>query len=351
VQEFDSLTRRGQLGRLRRLGHRALARFDIHDARLTSLSFAENATFRVRAGGGVYMLRISRPGVHAPSTVASEMAWLAALRRDMDLGLPEPVPSSDGALVVSVGEPGVPEERICVLLRWLDGRRVDGGLAPVHLARVGTVLARLHAHAESWAPPPGFARPRVATLTDAAKAEAFPSADAARRGEHPSRDDGERAVELVARFVSPGDAVVVSRALDHVRATTRELLRTDSFGLVHGDLHPWNVLFRGSEALAIDFDDCGWSFHLYDLQVALSELRSRPGYDALRTAFLEAYATERPVPVGFDAHLARLFLLRSIQILTWILESRDRPPFRCGWRTWAREELDLITSELPSLEP
>jgi Ser/Thr protein kinase RdoA (MazF antagonist) len=350
VAEFSSLTRRGQLARLRRVGRAALARYGIDGAALTTLGYAENATFRVDTGGARYLLRMNRPRVHTAGTIESEMAWLRALRLDTRLGVPEPVPATDGSLVVSLQDPAVPDPQLCALLRWLDGRLVDKRLAPSQLALVGTLTARLHTHSSSWTPPARFARPRVDVLTDAAKAEALPSAAAALPGEHPSQDDGGRALEIVESLVSAADAALVGRALELVRATSKELDDSDSFGLIHGDLHYENVLFLGSEARAIDFDDCGWGHHLYDLAVTLSKLRSRPRYDELQDAFLAAYAAERPLPEGFAIQLQNLFVLRELQILSWILESRERAAFREHWRRWAREVLDWLATSLDALE-
>jgi hypothetical protein len=58
---------------------------------------------------GPYLLRINRPRVQTPDTIGSEMAWLSALRRDTDLGVPEPVAARDGSFVVLAGDPGVPK--------------------------------------------------------------------------------------------------------------------------------------------------------------------------------------------------------------------------------------------------
>lgn len=351
MREFASLSRRGQLGRLRRLGRTALASYGLEAAVLTPLGYAENATFRVVGSDRAeYVLRMNRPGVHTASTIASEMAWLEALRRDTGLGVPEPVAAHDGSLVVAAGDVAVPDQCLCVVLRWLDGRFVNKRLTPAHLAHVGTMTAGLHAHAESWVPPTGFERPRVDLLTDAAKAGALPSALAALPGEQPSRDDGDRTLELVRRLVSRKDAALVARALELVRRTLKELAETDHFGLIHADLHYENFLFHGSEVFAIDFDDCGWGFHLYDLAVTVSELRGRPRYDALRDALLGAYAAERPLPADYETQLPRLFVLRLVQILAWILESRGHAAFREHWRRWAREVLDALAMALRPVE-
>jgi Ser/Thr protein kinase RdoA (MazF antagonist) len=110
------------------------------------------------------VLRI-RPGVHTPATIASEMAWLQAVRRDTGLGVPEPVAARDGSLVQLARAAGVPRPRVCVLLRRLEGRFVDEGLTPRHLRAVARLQVALQEHTAGWTPPEDFARPRVDTLT------------------------------------------------------------------------------------------------------------------------------------------------------------------------------------------
>ena len=342
---FASLTRRAQLARLGRLGRSALQSFGLEDARLTLQRHEQNTTFRVDARGGPYLLRVSRPEVHTSNSVGSELAWLSALRKDTDLGVPEPIAASDGSLVVVARDQGVPEPRVCVLLRWLQGRFIDERLTPTRLWQVGVLEGRLQEHAASWAPPSGFLRPRVDTLTDAGRIASMCSAAVAGHGDHPTPEDADQALQLVESLVSSADAALLARALVVVRATTRALAEEPgAFGLIHGDLHYENFLFHGSEARAIDFDDCGWGFHLYDLAVTLWELESRPRYDELRDGLLGAYAQIRPLPREHATHLRALFVLRRMQMLLWILESREHAAFRDGWHAWAREELDAIAA-------
>jgi Ser/Thr protein kinase RdoA (MazF antagonist) len=347
---FASLSRRAQLSRLRRLGRTALASYELDNARLTLLRFEHNTTFRVDASNGRYLLRINRPQVHGPDTIASEMAWLTALRRDTDIGVPEPVAARDGSLVLVGGDTGVPEARSCVLLRWLDGRFVNRGLVPVHLRRVGLLAGRLQEQAATWAPPAGFLRPRVDTLTSQGKIDSIsPSAAAALDGEHPSAADADRAIGLVEALFSRKDATILEKALEVVWATTQRLAEeTSAFGLIHGDLHHENFLFDNGEARAIDFDDCGWGFSLYDLAVTLFEIEDRPRYDELCDALLGAYATTRRLPPDYAMRLDALLVLRRMQILLWIIESREHAAFRDEWRRWARDELDTIAAAIPS---
>jgi Ser/Thr protein kinase RdoA (MazF antagonist) len=314
------------------------------------LRHEHNTTFRVdprpsdEAAKRRYVLRINRPGVHTTQTIAAEMAWLRALRTETGLSVPDPVPSSDGSLVTQAAAPGVPEPRACVLLRWMDGTFLDARLMPRHLAEVGGLIGSLHDHAGGWTPPAGFVRPRVDTLTSAGKVASIASRDGSADGAViPSTGDGEQARALVGDLLTASHLGLFDEALVIARATTATLARTDdSSGLVHGDLHPENVLFFRGDARAIDFDDCGWGFWLYDAAVALWELEGRPWYPEYRTALLEAYARRRSLPPAAEQHLAALSLLRRLQILLWVLESREHPAFRDDWRPWARKELDGI---------
>lgn len=348
MKPYTTLSRRSQLGRLRRLAQRALARYGIAAQRLTPLRHEHNTTWRVDAGADRYVLRIHRPHTHTQAAIASELAWLAALRRDTTLGVPQPVAALDGSLVVQVADAGVPEPRSCVVLHWLTGSFAEDSLTPRHLRHVGVLQASLQEHSSTWLPPAGFTRARIDNLTAQARRDGtFSTAAQAAAQDHPTPEDCARAIGLVAELVSAEDAALVAMALEQVRAATRELsTQPDSFGLIHADLHYENVLFAAGEARAIDFDDCGWGFYLYDLAVTLSELRHLERFDELRAALVDAYARRRSLPERYEDYLHAFVLLRRMQLLVWVLESREHAAFRGEWQAWAREELDPLGVEL-----
>lgn len=92
MQPFDRLTYRGQLQRLPRLAHSALAHYAVPEPRLIRLRHETNTTFRVLAADRQqYVLRIHNPQGHTVAQIRSELQWLMALRQDTDLGVPEPV--------------------------------------------------------------------------------------------------------------------------------------------------------------------------------------------------------------------------------------------------------------------
>jgi Ser/Thr protein kinase RdoA (MazF antagonist) len=342
-------SRRHQIGRIRRAGEGALGRFGLERPALRLLRHEHNTTFRVDVEGSTFVLRIHRQGVHRSETINSELAWLRALNVDTDLGVPEPVVALDGSPVVLVPDPGGHEPLAVVLFRWQPGRFVDKRLTPGHLRQVAVLQAGLQRHAAGWERPEGFLRPRVDTLTSAAKKSSIALADDS-RGPHPSSDDADASLALVDELLSRADTDTVAQALQIVRATTGDVAKQPAtIGLIHADLHYENVLFHNGRARAIDFDDCGWGSHLYDLAVTLSELEGHDRYPQLRDALLEEYAHHLPLPTNHHDQLNALILLRRVQLVIWILESRHHAAFG-DWDQWARTDIRHIAVALRHFE-
>lgn len=127
--------------------------------------------------------------------------------------------------------------------------------------------------------------------------------------------------ELITELVSAGHAEVFATALEAVWASTRELgAQPGNAGLIHGDLHQENYL-------------------LHDLAVTLSELEGRPRYGELRAALLDEYTGLRPLPRRAETHLEAFGTLRQMNLLMWVVESRDHPAFRDDCQAWTREQL------------
>jgi Ser/Thr protein kinase RdoA (MazF antagonist) len=354
MQPFEALSYRGQARRLAELAREALAVYALPPARLRLLRHETNTTFRAdMPDDRRYVLRIHRPDGHSLPAVRSEMLWLQALCREPDLHVPEPVPAHDGTLVREVEVPGVPGPRLCVVFRWIEGRFFGEGLTPAHLEQVGALTARLHLFSAGWQPPTDFTRSRVDTLSAAARRSSPLSPDAVAAdaaNDHPSAADVAQAVGLVAATCAPEDRVTVEAALDRIRAVLRELgYAPDAFGLIHGDLHQENYCFHGGTVRAIDFDDCGYGHYLYDLGVTLIELQQLPRYEELRAALLAGYRRLRPLPMAHEHYLEVFFALRRLQLLMWVLESREHPAFRDEWIPWSRDLLAGVERFLATL--
>ncbi|HEX8221103.1 MAG TPA: phosphotransferase [Chloroflexia bacterium] len=323
VAENGTANRNRKLEQHRELATAALEQYCLAGAELTLLSDADNTVFRVdvpgaesfnrhpylgKVGGRRFVLRVSN-GQHAEAT-RSELIWLAALLRDTDLTVPEPVPTRDGALLASSNVPHA-ESASVVLLRWVDGQSLDAGLDPEMMVKVGRYMAELHAHSESFTPPAGFQRPRWDRnrLFGAGSVLRAPNA---------------------GRYFSRGELKLFEAAAERVGRTMQRLGEGhEVFGLIHADLHNRSYLFQGDRVGAIDFSDCGWGYYLYDIAIALGELKHRDDYPALHAAFLAGYRQVRPLSEQHEGLINTFMVARRVDLVNNILSWED--PFLLPW--------------------
>ncbi|MEV7092486.1 phosphotransferase [Amycolatopsis sp. NPDC051045] len=298
TRPFAELDRAGRTRRLRRLAEAALTAYAVPVARLTPLAHGLNTMFRVDgADGHRYVLRVQRPDGPGAAQVRAEMAWLATLRRETDLVVPQPVPTRARDLITVVADPAVPEPRTCVLCHWVDGRFADERLTAPQLYEVGRFTARLHLHGGRMN---GLDRGRVDDLTEFGRTQV----------------DGFSAAVVDRAVTAAGGDQRIREAVARVRAVRAELgYGADAFGLVHGDLHQENYLFHRGRVRAIDFDDCGYGHYAYDLAVAVTALAHLPQREELREALLDGYRSVRPDAATTDhAVLAAFAGLRRVQL-------------------------------------
>jgi Ser/Thr protein kinase RdoA (MazF antagonist) len=305
------LTRRQRIARMRQLAAHALDAYPLADRTLRFIADEENATFQVCAtapdGRDRFLLRVHRPARHgrdvdSAAAVASELRWLAALRAETDLLVPAPLGTIDGQLTTLAASADVPEPRVCSVLRWMDGRIHEAAPRPVHLRRLGSVMARLQNHAEQWQPPPGFVRIRWDWETFFGDTMVYGGVPAA------------QAWDLLPDDLRRKFALVASR----MRRVMTDLGEDPgSFGLIHADLHLGNALFWRDQVRVIDFDDCGFGHWLYDIAVALWELRHLDDYENFRLALIEGYTRHRPLPPGGLTHLDDFIAAREVAFGLW----------------------------------
>lgn len=308
LDSFDVLPLRTQLARLRTVAMQAIERYPIDVAHVRQVSHGENTTFRVTAVDGAdYLLRVHRPqrhgrGVDSAAAIRSEMDWLSAIARESPVSAPVPVLSARGELTEVVDHSAVPGQRVCSVLRWMNGTQRKHSALPVHLARVGCAMAELHDHARGWTRPPGFVRMRWDWNTFFGDVMVY----------------GKVGAKEAWTLLPSNLRSKFERVADHVGSVMAELGDgPDAVGLIHADMHMGNVVFHHGEARPIDFDDCGVGYWLYDIAVALWEMRHKDNYPECRSAFLSGYRAVRPIADDVLGHLDSFIAAREVAFGLW----------------------------------
>ncbi len=281
---------------------RALAPYGLDDARVRLLARHTNTMYRVDAAGECYVFRVSAPGLRTEREIASELAWLSALRKDTDLLVPEAVATRSGRRLVRVGSgtatvPGV-------LFRWIDGRIVGDRVTPALVREAGALLASLHDHADRFRPRGAFSETRL----DRAWTFGVPAAL-----EKPGRVAGwPKARRTLLR-----------EAAARVQAWLGELYAEPSgLRFLHLDFHPGNWKRVDGRLAALDFDDSRWAHPAQDLGIALYYLLDGPAEPVLMGAFLDGYARVRPSRLPEAEELQTAIIMRQIDLVSYVLAQR-----------------------------
>jgi Ser/Thr protein kinase RdoA (MazF antagonist) len=289
------------LTRVTRCARRALAGYGCHpEAAVTLLSVSENATFLVDdPDQGRSVLRVHRLGYHTEQEIASELAWMNALRTEAGVATPRVLPAAGGSLIVTAADPVSGDQRHCVRFEYLPGTEPaqDAGDA---FTELGEITARMHRHAREWVPPPGFTR---------------------------FHWDCDAAFGPQARWGRWQDGIGVGPAerqiLGRLAGTLRRRLAAfgagpERYGLVHADTRLANLLVDGGAVSVIDFDDCGYSWYLYDLGTAVSFFEHEPYVPELIGSWLSGYRRVLPLAAGDEAEIWTFILYRRLLLVAWI---------------------------------
>lgn len=285
-----------------RVAEAALRRYGLSAQRTWRLiNLSENATYRVDdlPTGRSGILRVHRAGYHDRGAVESELDWITALGADAGISTPSVVPTQDGDRVVTVEVDGV--ARHAVMFAVLPGAEPDEArLGPEIFAALGAVTARLHRHSRAWRRPAGFSR---------------------------FSWDWPSSLGANARWGRWEDGIGVGDAERAVLAPAAELVRErlaeygtgpDRFGLVHADLRAANLLVDGDRINVIDFDDCGFSWYLYDFAAAVSFVEHDPRLPEWQEAWLRGYRTVLPLAPADEQMLPTFVMMRRLMLVAWM---------------------------------
>lgn len=293
-----------QLEILMQVARSATRHFDLpSEVSVRLINHSENATYEVLAPTGQrWALRIHRDGYHSKGAIASELAWLMDLRETGVVVTPRPVKGLDGNFIQEVSHPALARPRHVVLSDWETG--VEPGISE-DLSKtfeiLGKVTARMHAHARQWPRPQNFER--FTWDFETSLGEQRPHWGPWRRGL------GVGAVErnLFGRTVD----VISKRLAAYGKGNER-------FGLIHCDLRLANLLVDGNAVKVIDFDDCGFSWYMYDAATPVSFYEHEPQVPDLIEAWKTGYRTAALLSREDEAEIPTFVMLRRLLLVAWI---------------------------------
>jgi Ser/Thr protein kinase RdoA (MazF antagonist) len=193
---------------------------------------------------------------------------------------------------------------------------------------LGAITARMHAHSITWQRPEGFER--------------FTWDFEAALGESPRwgrwRDGLGMDVNKLDLFGRTAD-LIRDRLAHYGRGP-------DRFGLVHCDLRLANLLLHEDEVKVIDFDDCGFSWYMYDAATLLSFHEHLPGASRLIDYWLEGYRTVRALARAEEEEIPTFVMLRRLLLVAWVGSHAEADLARSLGATYTDQTVGLCSAYL-----
>lgn len=273
-----------------------------------TLNISENATFKAvdPASGKQIILRVHRPGYHQPDEIQSELDWIHDLRCEGVVATPTPLPMDDGSYIGSMVAAG--DVRKVVAFEFMTGVEPEQGASIIPGFReLGAISARLHRHARAWRRPATFRR----------KTWNFETM----LGSAPLWGDWREALGLT----SEGKAILERASVELQKYLAAYGEGPERFGLIHADLRLANLLVDGDRLGVIDFDDCGFSWFVYDFASAVSFFEHEPIVADLQSAWVEGYRTVEPLSDADVAALPTFVFLRRFLLTAWVASHAETP--------------------------
>jgi Ser/Thr protein kinase RdoA (MazF antagonist) len=299
------------LGRLQELVRGAAAGWSMSaDTQLTVLNISENATFRLddpRSGRSL-AVRVHRENYHSDSEIRSELAWIEALRKQKVVETPAPIAALDGNVVRRLSTADGSVTRSVVAFEFVPGAEPEASHDLLGWFReLGKLTARMHQHAKHWNPPVSFTR----------KTWDFDLM----LGHRPIWGRWQNGLGLDA-----GSRDLLARAADVIKTRLQRYgAGPERFGLIHADLRLANLLVDNETMRIIDFDDCGFSWYVYDFATAVSFIEADPIVPQLADAWVAGYREIGPLPESDAAEIPTFIMLRRILLIAWISTHQHSP--------------------------
>lgn len=300
----------------------ALEKYGWQDSdKVERIVLSENATYMIKnktTGTKDGVLRISRPGYHSFDELNSEMKWLREINEYTPIIVANPIKGLNGEEVQEIEGPDK-KTYYCVISEFLTGETPDEKNEEQMVKQfknLGETTAYLHRQTGMW--------------NSAKKLNRITWTFENMIGSKPIWGDWRDFPGITQKekdYLEDIVQIIEQRLKRYGKNET-------NFGLIHADLRIANILIDGDQIKVIDFDDCGFGWHLHDMAAALSFIESKPIVPKLVNAWIEGYKKVLPFSDTDFKEIDTFLMMRRLQMTAWLGSHQQSGPaaeFSIGW--------------------
>lgn len=274
---------------------------------------SENATYMVKdkeTDENVGVLRVSRPGYHTLSELESEMKWLRQINDYTPLIVANPINGIDGNPIQQILGA---DDKIyyCIICEYLSGSEPDEGEHTKILKdfeMLGETTAYLHRQASIWNGCKSIDRIEWSYDNIIGKTAVW--------GQW---QDFEGLSPETVEYFEEACRIIKKRLKRYGK-------NKNNWGLIHADLRLANILVEDDTIKVIDFDDCGFGWHLHDLASSISFIEHKKNVPDMINAWLKGYKKVMPFTDTDFEEIDTFILMRRFQLMAWLQSHKGSGP-------------------------
>ncbi len=281
--------------------------YDLMDnPEISLIKFSENIICQVTENELKLVLRINRSGYHTMEELENELIWITEIKKQTDINTATIYKGiNDKVIQQFKSKAGITYTySVQSFVKGISIKELKNENLYSQLENVGKIAAKLHKMEENNPHNKEtfkrFAWDIEDTLSENARWGCY----------------------LKFPDMTSDDRIIFKKAADKIEARLKKYGRgIDRYGLIHADLHSENLLADDDKISLIDFDDCGFSWYLYDLAGAISQ--QSKNLKEMTAAYLKGYETIRSLSPEDKAEIETFILLRRLVRLGWLTSHSD----------------------------
>ena len=283
------------------IAENAIKQYNINVCSMDFIAQSGSTIYKVKsASGDDYCLRLYASVNNAlgeewtsRQSINSMLQWTHALSKDKpNITIPCPVLNASNELITNI------DGMLCTVENWLEGEQKPYFVTEQDAANVGILLAHLHEHASSWKIPKNFQRPSFDSncINETLAALEKTSLDFSKDCINALKLGANKVIELLNTY----------------ERTSK------TWGIIHADIIPPNLLYYENEIRPIDFGACGLGHFLWDIATTMPFVPLQ-----YREILLNAYSTVFSLPDNYIELIEGFFIACRLQVLGFFINLPD----------------------------
>jgi len=307
----------------------AMRRYGIKASQIKLLDGFESFMYEFyRPQDGEFILRIGHSGRRSPEMIAGEVDWINYLARG-GANVSRAILSNQGKLVEAVDDGHGEQFLATAFIKARGGPSWKTEWTPEFFEHYGQVIGRIHRLTKDYEPSnPGWRREEWDSPGNLAIAEWLPASD----------------TKILEKFQA---------LMCHFETLPKD---RNSYGLIHQDAHGGNFFVHEGEITLFDFDDCVYSWFIYDIAMVLFYAAMFKDDKGAFTAsfmhnFLCGYTRENKLDPQWLTELPYFLKLREIDLYAQIHFSFDVENLTDEWNIrYMQGRKEHIEAGLPYID-